>query len=123
MIPTTPEFDDIISGPHTNKVRLDVESAGVIVDKLFPHEGSINVDSQSSIRRRMSVKISDPERKYTPQGAADLFNPTAGTILRPYVGAEIPMVERTSVIVDSADDWNSGTLTDILVVDNAITIA
>lgn len=114
-IPVSAEFLDIVSGPHTTKGRLDVETNGVIVDQIYPTDCKVSVDSASSIRRKITVKIVDETGEYTPQGAADRFNPTAGTILRPYVGVEIPGTQHIGITVDTEEQWNGGTLTDIAV--------
>lgn len=115
MIPgVSPEFLEVVSGSHTAKHRLDVEVLDTIVDELLPHEGTVRVDSQQSIRRTCSFKIVDKDRKYTPQGAADLFNPTSGTVLRPYSGVEIPGVNHISMQFDTEEQWDTGTFTNVV---------
>jgi hypothetical protein len=124
MIPVTPEFLDVVSGPHKAKRKLKVQVNGVIVDELVPVSGTVTVDSAQSIRRRCTFTIIDEEGKYTPQGAADLFNPTSGTLLIPETGVEHVGTEQIVIAVDTADQWNEGTLTDIAVnEDGSISIA
>lgn len=113
-IPHSPEYRETVQGPYTVKNRVDVEVLGAVVDHLYPSEGSVRVDAQQSIRRTCSFKIVDEERKYTPQGAADMFNPISGVILRPYSGAEIPSVKRVSMIMDTEEQWDTGTFTDVI---------
>lgn len=123
-IPTSPEFKETVAGPHTAKHKLKVQVNGVIVDELLPTAGNVQVDNAQAIRRRCSFTIVDDEGKYTPQGAADRYNPTAGTILLPESGCEIVGVQHVSVVMDTEEQWESGTLTDILVnPDGSITIA
>lgn len=116
-IPVSEQFLDIVSGPHTVKGRVDVEVDGIIVDQLFPTAGTVNVDNSQAIRRKCSFTIVDETGKYTPQGAADRYNPTSGTILRPYSGVEIPSVDSLAITVDTYDQWNDpdAVLTDITV--------
>jgi len=114
-IPVSAEFTEIVSGPHTTKGRLDVEANGVIVEQLYPTDCTISVDSASDIRRKITVKFVDDTGEYTPQGAADRYNPTAGTILRPYIGVEIPGTQQIGITVDTQEQWEDGTLTDIAV--------
>lgn len=123
MIPVTPEFLETVSAPHVAKRKLKVQVNGVITDELLPTEGTVNVDSGQTIRRRCTFKIVDDTGKYTPQGAADVFNPTAGTLLIPETGVEHPGTEQVVIAVDTEDQWNEGTLTDITVsVDGSISI-
>lgn len=123
-IPTSADFKRIVAGPHTAKHRLRVQVAGVIVDDLYPTAGYVRVDNAQAIRRSCSFTIIDRDGKYTPQGAADRFNPTSGTILLPESGVEIPDVGHLGIVVDTEEQWNDGTLTDILVnPDGSITIA
>lgn len=113
-IPTTPEFQEVIAGPHTAKHRLDAEINGAVVSTLTNFtKGSVTVDSAQTIRRHCSFELVSQD--YTLQSAADLFNPITGVIVRPYSGAEIQSVERLSIVVDTEDEWNEGTLTDITV--------
>lgn len=114
-IPTSDDFKRIVAGPHVQKQKLKVQVDGIVVDELLPVSGTVSVDNAQAIRRTCSFKIIDAEGKYTPQGAADRFNPVAGTILLPESGVEIPRVEHVSVVVDTQEQWNGGTLTDILV--------
>lgn len=114
-IPTSSEFLDIVSGPHTVKGRVDVDVNGVIVDQLYPISGTVNVDNAQAIRRKCTFNVIDSTGEYTPQGASDRFNPTSGTILRPYSGVEIPSVDSLAITIDTAAQWNTGTLTDITV--------
>jgi len=46
---------------------------------------------------------------------SDRYNPTAGTILRPYIGVEIPGTQQIGITVDTQEQWEDGTLTDIAV--------
>lgn len=114
-IPTSDEFQEIVSGPHTNSGRVDVEVEGTVVDTLYPTAGQVQVASDQAIHRNCSFTIIDDERKYTPQGAADLFNPLSGTVLRPYLGVEKPRVETVSIVMDTEEQWNTATFTNAVV--------
>jgi hypothetical protein len=121
-IPTTPEFQETVAGPHTAKHRLDTELNGAVVKEFKPTKGSVTVDNGQTIRRHCSFELVSED--YNLQTAADLFNPLTGVILRPYSGVEIPSVLRLSIVVDTEAQWNEGTLTDILVTpEGSITIA
>lgn len=122
-IPTSPEFKEVVSGPHTAKHRVDVEVDGVVIDSVYPYKGEVSVDNSRTIRRTIRLTIADEEGKYTPQSAADTFSPVAGTVLKAYSGVEIPGTVRTSIVMHTQAQWETATLTNVAVsADGAISI-
>jgi hypothetical protein len=109
-------FRWLVGGPHQMVAWVDAEYDGRIVAAKLPiTSGSVRVDRSASIRRTLSISLPDRKHRWVPKGGADLFQPTVGTLLRPYRGVAIREPGTTTRLYNSADTWGEGTLTNLVV--------
>ena len=89
MWPVTEQFRQEVRRSHKVVTRVDVYSAGVRVDTIYPNDGSITVDSRRTVRRTLSLSVVDADGTLTPSQAAStgLLAPY-GTELFVYRGVE-----------------------------------
>lgn len=85
MYPITRRFAAALTQNHRVVSRVDVLNNGKVERTLDVTEGSVTVDGEADIRRRMSCTLVDPDGDLTPGEAEHLLAPY-GNEVRIYRG-------------------------------------
>jgi hypothetical protein len=107
MLGTSPEYDQIVRGPHNHVAELAVYREGALIRTLDIHEGGVDADQSSAFLRRFDAKVSDPTGELTPGDMRDLLAPF-GTEVVPSRGVEIPIITEYADIDDTQAQWAEG---------------
>ena len=108
MIGASREFNDLVQAPgQTIVARVDVQQLGAIVRTLPIHSGQVEADRSNKTLRRFSCEVADPDGQLTPDNLRDLLMPF-GTLLRPYRGLRIPIVDHAIDRDDTGPAWTAG---------------
>ena len=88
MIEVTDKLLRALTRPHikVSRVTITDSSGSTLVPDLRVEGGNVQVERNSSIRRRTNIRLYDHERKYAPTEWNDLLHPLSGNELKLYRG-------------------------------------
>ena len=116
MLSTTPEFKRVVQAPSQEAVvYVDIEQDGQVKRRVYPSEGSVEVQKYNAIRRTCTFRVpGTPD--LVPAGLGDVLS--IGSVARPYRGVVKPSVTRVTATFRNEAEWETGTFTGTVVNDD-----